>query len=118
MYDIPRYTRQEIIQLIKSKIYGIENGRENFNISEETLDKLLSSDAIWTSNEYQLAASIIGFQTTRLIDILPHENLNNISFRAKENNEEINRKVQQLNDIFENLTYQLKIGSEINGRNL
>ncbi|MCG2181125.1 hypothetical protein [Staphylococcus epidermidis] len=118
MYDIPRYTKREIIQLIKNKINGNESEKIELNISKETLDNLLSYSTIWTLKEYRLAASIIDVQTEKLIDMLPKEDLNKISFRAKENNEEINRRIQQLNDIFENLTYQLKIGSDINGRNL
>ncbi|MEB8114967.1 hypothetical protein [Staphylococcus saprophyticus] len=111
MYDIPKYTRREIIQLINSKIYHNEHGIKDLNISRETLNKLLSLNAIWTTKEYQLAANIIDVPTENLIDILPHEDLDKISFRAKENNEEINNRVQQLNEIFENLTYQIKIGS-------
>ena len=118
MYDIPRYSRREIIQLINEQINSNDRGKIELNISKETLDKLLSSNTIWTLKEYRLAASIIGVQTEKLIDMLPKEDLNKISFRAKENNEEINRKIQQLNDIFENLTYQLKIGSEISGRKI
>ncbi|KKI53903.1 hypothetical protein ACWEU9_04465 [Staphylococcus xylosus] len=118
MYDIPRYTRREIVQLINNKMNGNESGKIELNISKETLDKLLSLSSIWTLKEYHLAASIIGVQTEKLIDMLPKEDLNKISFRAKENNEQINRRIQQLNDIFENLTYQLKIGSEISGRKI
>ncbi|WP_245336171.1 hypothetical protein [Staphylococcus sp. GDY8P185P] len=118
MYDIPRYSRREIIQLINEQINSNDRGKIELNISKETLDKLLSSNTIWTLKEYRLAASIIGVQTEKLIDMLPKEDLNKISFRAKENNEEINRKIQKLNDIFENLTYQLKIGSEISGRKI
>ncbi|WP_210132879.1 hypothetical protein [Staphylococcus sp. GDH8C126P] len=118
MYDIPRYTRREIIQLINNKMKGNESGKIELNISKETLDKLLSLSSIWTPKEYHLAASIIGVQTEKLIDMLPKEDLNKISFRAKENNEQINRRIQQLNDIFENLTYQLKIGSEISERKI
>lgn len=118
MYDIPRYTRREIIQLINNKINGSESEKIELNISKETLDKLLSLSSIWTIKEYRLAASIIGVQTEKLIDMLPKEDLNKISFRAKENNEQINKKIHQLNDIFNNLTYQLKIGSGMSGRKI
>ena len=46
-----------------------------------------------------------------LLEHLPQEDLDSISFRALENTEEINHRVKQLDDIFQ-LTYQLKIGSE------
>ncbi|WP_158260243.1 hypothetical protein [Staphylococcus saprophyticus] len=49
---------------------------------------------------------------------LEQEDLNSVSFRALENNEVINKKVAQLNDIFEDLTYQLKIGCDDGGRAL
>ncbi|MCD8799114.1 hypothetical protein [Mammaliicoccus sciuri] len=115
MYNIPVYTRSEIVQLIKYKILENDNFNEKLNISNEKLDKLLSLKSIWTPVEYQLAAEITGIEIEKLMANLPQEDLNNISFRALENNDLINNKVHQLNEIFEDLTYQLKIGSDIHG---
>lgn len=117
---IPKYTRAEIIKLVKQKVIDsnedLQKNSEKINIPYSDLQKVLSLNAIWTPKEYQLASKILEINVETLLDNLEQEDLTNVSFRALENNEEINNKVSQLNDIFEDLTYQLKIGSDIDGR--
>lgn len=117
---IPKYTRAEIIKLVKQKVIDsnedLQKNSEKINIPYSDLQKVLSLNAIWTPKEYQLASKILEINVETLLDNLEQEDLSNVSFRALENNEEINNKVSQLNDIFEELTYQLKIGSDIDGR--
>lgn len=117
---IPKYTRAEIIKLVKQKVIDsnedLQKNSEKINIPYSDLQKVLSLNAIWTPKEYQLASKILEINVETLLDNLEQEDLSNVSFRALENNEEINNKVSQLNDIFEDLTYQLKIGSDIDGR--
>lgn len=117
---IPKYTRAEIIKLVKQKVLDsnedLQRNSEKINIPYSDLQKVLSLNAIWTPKEYQLASKILEINVETLLDNLEQEDLTNVSFRALENNEEINNKVSQLNDIFEDLTYQLKIGSDIDGR--
>ncbi|EJX18962.1 MAG: hypothetical protein ACTHU2_10455 [Staphylococcus equorum] len=119
---IPKYTRAEIIKLVKQKVLDsnedLQRNSEKINIPYSDLQKLLSLNAIWTPKEYQLASKILEISVETLLENLEQEDLSNVSFRALENNEEINNKVSQLNDIFEELTYQLKIGSEIDGRKI
>lgn len=117
---IPKYTRAEIIKLVKQKVLDsnedLQKNSEKFNVPYSDLQKVLSLNAVWTPKEYQLASKILEINVETLLDNLEQEDLSNVSFRALENNEEINNKVSQLNDIFEDLTYQLKIGSDIDGR--
>lgn len=119
---IPKYTRAEIIKLVKQKVLDsnedLQRNSEKINIPYSDLKKVLSLNAIWTPKEYQLASKILEISVEMLLENLEQEDLSNVSFRALENNEEINNKVSQLNDIFEELTYQLKIGSEIDGRKI
>ncbi|MDK9857353.1 hypothetical protein [Staphylococcus equorum] len=119
---IPKYTRAEIIKLVKQKVLDsnedLQRNSEKINIPYSDLQKVLSLNAIWTPKEYQLASKILEISVETLLENLEQEDLSNVSFRALENNEEINNKVSQLNDIFEELTYQLKIGSEIDGRKI
>lgn len=119
---IPKYTRAEIIKLVKQKVLDsnedLQRNSEKINIPYSDLQKVLSLNAIWTPKEYQLASKILEISVEMLLENLEQEDLSNVSFRALENNEEINNKVSQLNDIFEELTYQLKIGSEIDGRKI
>lgn len=72
----------------------------------------LNPSLIWVAQDYQLAATILKTTPEILLEHLPQEDLDSISFRALENTEEINHRVKQLDDIFQLLTYQLKIGSE------
>ncbi|PTJ64283.1 hypothetical protein BUZ77_12235, partial [Staphylococcus saprophyticus] len=67
---------------------------------------------------YNIISKIVGIDVNTLLENLEQEDLNSVSFRALENNEVINKKVAQLNDIFEDLTYQLKIGCDDGGRAL
>ncbi|PTE24460.1 hypothetical protein BUY92_10135 [Staphylococcus equorum] len=119
---IPKYTRAEIIKLVKQKVLDsnedLQRNSEKINIPYSDLKKVLSLNAIWTPKEYQLASKILEISVEMLLENLEQEDLSNVSFRALENNEEINNKVSLLNDIFEELTYQLKIGSEIDGRKI
>ncbi|MFQ3852783.1 hypothetical protein [Staphylococcus parequorum] len=117
---IPKYTRAEIIKLVKQKVLDsnedLQKNSEKFNVPYSDLQKVLSLNAVWTPKEYQLASKILEISVETLLENLEQEDLSNVSFRALENNEAINNKVSQLNDIFEELTYQLKIGSDIDGR--
>jgi hypothetical protein len=115
MNAIPKYTRIEIIKLIHHEIL---NNTVTLKLSEYERQKLLSNSAIWTPKEYELASEITGIELEELVTNLPEEDLSNVSFRALENNTEINEKVQQLNSIFEDLTYQLKIGSDMDERKI
>ncbi|HAL09589.1 MAG TPA: hypothetical protein DCO67_06425 [Staphylococcus sp.] len=110
MQLIPKYTRAEIISMLNNALFNNEKSLE-FNIKENDLNKLFSLKALWMPNDYKLASKIIGIDVEELLSHLPEEDLNQVSFRALENNDLIHEKVNQLNDIFETLTYQLKIGS-------
>lgn len=119
---IPKYTRIEIINLIKRNSNqfndGLDNHFKTLNISEAKAKKLLSHRAIWTTEDYNIISKTVGIDVNTLLENLEQEDLNSVSFRALENNEVINKKVAQLNDIFEDLTYQLKIGCDDGGRAL
>lgn len=93
---IPKYTINEIITMLKQHA--------------DTPAHLLSINTIWTAKDYELAAQILSLDITELTSMLPAENLSSISFRATENTEAINNTVEQVNAIFDLLTYQLKIG--------
>lgn len=115
MHSIPKYTRAEIISLLKDNLFKdnqtLEDASLRVNVDVSDLNKLLSYKPIWTPHDYELASQILSINVEALLENLPEEDLNQVSFRALENNEEINQKVKQINHIFENLTYQLKIGS-------
>ncbi|RIN84626.1 hypothetical protein [Mammaliicoccus sciuri] len=115
MHSIPKYTRAEIISLLKANLFKdnqtLEDASLRFNVDVSDLNKLLSYKSIWTPHDYELVSQILSINVEALLENLPEEDLNQVSFRALENNEEINQKVKQINHIFENLTYQLKIGS-------
>lgn len=96
---IPKYTTTEIVAMIQSQ--SLEPSHPALN---------LTADSVWSLREYQLASDAIHIDVEELMSFLPEEDLNNISFRALENNENIQEKVSQVNHIFELLTYQLKIG--------
>ncbi|WP_436884474.1 hypothetical protein [Mammaliicoccus sciuri] len=115
MHSIPKYTRAEIISLLKDNLFKdnqtLEDASLRVNVDVSDLNKLLSYKPIWTPHDYELVSQILSINVEALLENLPEEDLNQVSFRALENNEEINQKVKQINHIFENLTYQLKIGS-------
>ncbi|TDM50442.1 hypothetical protein ETI06_00255 [Macrococcoides goetzii] len=96
---IPKYTTTEIVAKIQS---------QSLDSSHPALN--LTADKVWSLREYQLASDAIHIDIEELMSFLPEEDLNNISFRALENNENIQEKVREVNQIFELLTYQLKIG--------
>lgn len=113
---IPKYTQIEISKRIQSTI-----DLSNLDVNEYAiqhcyditrLQQLLHPTLIWIAKDYQLAAKILHTTPKQLLASLPQEELDSISFRALENTEEINAKVQQLDQIFQLLTYQLKIGSD------
>ncbi|MEB7781276.1 hypothetical protein [Mammaliicoccus fleurettii] len=116
MEFIPKYTRLEIINLVKKQLsssnYSHES-KEQLKLNDSIIKKITSDKSIWTVKEYKLIADILSIDIEDLTSYLPEEELNHISFRALENNEEINQKVKQINEIFELLTYQLKIGSNV-----
>ena len=85
---------------------------EHHDYDTKRLHKLLNPSLIWVAQDYQLATTILKTTPEILLEHLPQEDLDSISFRALENTEEINHRVKQLDDIFQLLTYQLKIGSE------
>ncbi|WP_414047669.1 hypothetical protein ACMGE7_01975 [Macrococcus equi] len=95
---IPKYTTNEIVAMIAQ-----HNG-------DKHPARTLSAERVWTLKEYTLASNYLNIPIEELMSLLPEEDLNSISFRALENNAEIHPKVQQVNQIFEALTYQLKIG--------
>lgn len=107
---IPKYTVSEIIQQINNKLDSKSDFMKRYNLSEESFRQLMSPTAIWTSTEYSIAADYLDIPVTVLLKLIPEEDLSSISFRALENTDEINNLVQQVNDIFDALTYQLKIG--------
>lgn len=115
MHSIPKYTRAEIISLLKANLFEdnqtLEEASLRVNVDVSDLNKLLSYKSIWTPRDYKLVSQILSINVEALLENLPEEDLNQVSFRALENNEEINQKVKQINHIFESLTYQLKIGS-------
>lgn len=96
---IPKYTTTEIVAKIHSQ--SLDSCHPALN---------LTADNVWSLREYQLASDAIHIDIEELMSFLPEEDLNNISFRALENNENIREKVREVNQIFELLTYQLKIG--------
>ncbi|WP_340391575.1 hypothetical protein [Macrococcoides caseolyticum] len=100
---IPKYTTSEIVAMIQRKD----------GIKHEALE--LKDNEVWSLSEYQLAAEYLKMDVTELMSFLPAEDINSISFRAEENNEEIHDKVTQLNEIFEAVIYQIKIGDHNNG---
>lgn len=100
---IPKYTTAEIVAMIQ----------RNDGNQHEALK--LKDNEVWSLNEYQLAADYLDMDIAELMSFLPAEDINSISFRAKENNEEIHDKATQLNEIFEAVTYQIKIGDHNNG---
>ena len=104
---VPRYTQHEISKRIQLLIK-----MENYDLDESTKHKLFNPSLIWISNDFKVAAKLLGTTPEKLLSHLPAEDLSSISFRALENTNEINQKVTQLEDIFQLLTYQLKIGSD------
>ena len=113
---IPKYTQVEISKRIQKEIElsGLEPVMyaEHHDYDTKQLHKLLNPSLIWVAQDYQLATTILKTTPEILLEHLPQEDLDSISFRALENTEEINHRVKQLDDIFQLLTYQLKIGSE------
>jgi len=114
---IPRFTKVEISKRIQKEInkseLDIDIYAKKYNYNLDTLHKLLNPSLIWIAQDYQLASKIIDIAPEQLLEQLPQEELDSISFRALDNTDEINQKVRQLDDIFQLLTYQLKIGSEL-----
>lgn len=113
---IPKYTQVEISKRIQKEIEfsGLDQVTfaKHHDYDTKQLRKLLSPNLIWLAQDYQRAATILKTTPEILLEHLPQEDLDSISFRALENTEEINHRVKQLDDIFQLLTYQLKIGSE------
>lgn len=114
---IPKYTQVEISKRIHNILTnsGLNHTSyaQQYNYNPQVLNKLLNPSLIWTTKEYQLAAKILETTPEQLLSHLPQEELDSVSFRALENTDEINDKVKQLDDIFQLLTYQLKIGSDL-----
>lgn len=114
---IPKYTQVEISKRIHTILSNSGLNQTSFvqrhNYNPQVLNKLLTPSLIWTTKEYQLAAEMLETTPEQLLSHLPQEELDSISFRALENTDEINDKVKQLDDIFQLLTYQLKIGSDL-----
>lgn len=114
---IPKYTQVEISKRIHNILANSGLSHTSFaqqsNYNPQVLNKLLNPSLIWTTKEYQLAAKMLETTPEQLLSHLPQEELDSVSFRALENTDEINVKVKQLDDIFQLLTYQLKIGSDL-----
>lgn len=96
---IPKYTTTEIVTMIQS---------QSLDSNHPALK--LTADQVWSLREYQLASDVVHMDIKELMAFIPEEDLNNVSFRALENNDTIQEKVRHVNQIFEMLTYQLKIG--------
>lgn len=103
---IPKYSKYEIQALVKEKF----NSTFEHEYDERIIDDLLKNNGIWLTEHYKTAANILGISVENLVSNIPTEDLESISFRSEENTEEINRTVEEINEIFELLTYQLKIG--------
>lgn len=104
---LPKYSKYEIQDMIRDKV------EETEGINNSLTEELLSTDSFWTSKHYQNAAEILEMKPEELVEMLPDEPLESVSFRAVENTEEINEVVEDVNDIFELLAYQLKIGKSL-----
>lgn len=103
---LPKYSKFEIRERVKNELSKTE---EEFD--QEIVEQILNQDGIWLAEHYKTAAKILDISIEELVSTIPSEDLDSISFRAEENNEEINRTVKEINEIFELLTYQLKIGN-------
>lgn len=94
--------------LIQNKLNEV--GENNLAVDRQLIYDLLDEETFWQSSHYKTAAEILETKTEELVEMIPGESLDSISFRAEENTEEINHVVEEVNDIFELLAYQLKIG--------
>lgn len=105
---MPKYSKYEIRTLVQGKLN--EAGENNIRVDRQLITDLLNEETFWQSSHYIAAAEILEMTPQNLVAVIPGESLDSISFRAEENTEEINHVVEEVNDIFELLAYQLKIG--------
>lgn len=105
---MPKYSKYEIRTLVQGKLN--EAGENNIRVDRQLITDLLNEETFWQSSHYIAAAEILETTPQNLVAMIPKESLDSISFRAEENTEEINHVVEEVNDIFELLAYQLKIG--------
>lgn len=105
---LPKYSKFEIQDLVRKKLN--QSGTGNVGADQQIVSEILDDETFWQSKHYKTAAAILDTTPEALLEITPGEPLDSVSFRAAENTEEINQKVTEVNDIFELLAYQLKIG--------
>ena len=105
---LPKYIKIEIQNLVRQKLE--ESKAVNNDLDQSVINDILSHDTFWQTRHYAAAANILNLEPEELLAITPGEPLDSVSFRTEVNTEEINRTVAQVNDIFELLAYQLKIG--------
>lgn len=105
---LPKYSKYEIQMLIRNKLNEV--GENDFAMDRQLIHDMLDEGTFWQSSHYIAAAEILEMTPQNLVAVIPGESLDSISFRAEENTEEINHVVEEVNDIFELLAYQLKIG--------
>lgn len=105
---LPKYSKFEIQSLVRKKLD--QSTSENIDADQQIVKEILDGGTFWQSRHYKAAATILDTTPEALLEITPGEPLDSVSFRAAENTEEINQKVAEVNDIFELLAYQLKIG--------
>lgn len=114
---IPKYTQNEIVILIKNLLNKDKKSEKEQQriqqLSEPELRQLQNVKAVWAAKDYQMAAALLDIEQEDLMSMLPEEDLSNVSFRALENTEEILNKVEELNQIFDSLTYQIKLNNEM-----
>lgn len=105
---LPKYSKFEIQSLVRKKLE--KSASDNTGADQQIVKEILEDGTFWKSRHYKVAAIILDTTPEALLEITPGEPLDSVSFRAAENTEEINQKVTEVNDIFELLAYQLKIG--------
>lgn len=95
--QVPKYTIEEIKHIINST-------SSDYGTSE------LMKKSVWTATDYKKIALITKIPLEELMSFIPEEELSSVSFRALNNSSEVTEKVSELNDIFEYLLYQIKVG--------
>jgi len=112
-FERPKYTRYELAKLVRDK--RIELGltpREaamQYNVDEKLWKSIESASRAFNVRIYKIVADFLGMSREEIL-AKEIDDMAAISFRTKENNQEIEEAVQIANAIFNEMVMQEKIG--------
>lgn len=112
-FECPKYTRYELAKLVRDKRkedkLTIDEMASRFDVDNNFWESIENATRVFNVRIYKIISQYLNLSLDELLS-KENNNMESISFRTKENNEEIEFAVKVANKIFDEMIMQEKIG--------